>query len=280
MNHTNSYPIRGAGGGSLRMKLADRNRSTQLLPKESNSICIMEDNKKSASLQALATSNIHNSNPETTNSSNPEKTTQKNSSGSNSVKGSRSSGLQYIEENSRIQLSLQDGSDLCSVGGLDTAISHHHNAASLTRFDTDNKDFDQRLAAVIGQGEAGGFEKGFWEHHDSLNRWTLKFNEKIVEDEYRAHFADSGDRHVPNKTPVALHQDVALRERIDQTTHYRYSGVFIDILVAALLLVVVSIAVFMSSSPIPLSFIVYFCLALTIVIAAIGLIGKLAFISF
>ncbi|KAK6029054.1 adenylate/guanylate cyclase catalytic domain protein, partial [Ostertagia ostertagi] len=34
MNHTNSYPIRASGGGSLRMKLADRNRSTQLLPKE------------------------------------------------------------------------------------------------------------------------------------------------------------------------------------------------------------------------------------------------------
>ncbi|KAK5967650.1 Adenylate cyclase type 9, partial [Trichostrongylus colubriformis] len=142
-----------------------------------------------------------------------------------------------------------------------------------SRFDTDNKDFDQRLATVIGQGEAGGFEKGFWEHHDSLNRWTLKFNEKIVEDEYRAHFADSGDRHVPYKTPVALHQDVARREQIDQSTQYRYSGVFIDILVAALLLVVVSIAVFMSSSAIPMSFIVYFCLALTIVIAAIGLIG-------
>ncbi|PIO54670.1 hypothetical protein TELCIR_23960, partial [Teladorsagia circumcincta] len=157
------------------------------------------------------------SNPETTNSY-TEKNAQKNSSGSNSVKGSRSSGL---------QLSLQDGSDLCSVGGLDTAISHHHNAASLTRFDTDNKDFDQRLATVIGQGEAGGFEKGFWEHHDSLNRWTLKFNEKIVEDEYRAHFADSGDRHVPYKTPVALHQDVARREQIDQSTQYRYSGVFI-----------------------------------------------------
>ncbi|KAK6012099.1 adenylate/guanylate cyclase catalytic domain protein, partial [Ostertagia ostertagi] len=67
--------------------------------------------------------------------------------------------------------------------------------------------------------------------------------------------------------------DVARREQIDQSTQYRYSGVFIDILVAALLLVVVSIAVFMSSSKIPLSFIVYFCLALTIVIAAIGLIG-------
>ncbi|WKY01085.1 hypothetical protein Q1695_015241 [Nippostrongylus brasiliensis] len=262
MNQTNSYPIRGTGGGSLRMKLAERNRSTQLLPKESNSICIMEDNKKSASLQALASSNLHGSNPETTNSF-QDKAIQRNGSGSNSIKGSRSSGL---------QLSLQDGSDLCSVGGLDTAISHHHNAASLTRFDTDNKDFDQRLAIVIGQGE-GGFEKGFWEHHDSLNRWTLKFNEKIVEDEYRAHFADSADRHVPHKTPVALHQDFARRDQIDQSTQYRYSGVFIDILVAAVLLVVVSAAVFMSPSATPLSFIVYFCLALTIVIAAIGLIG-------
>ncbi|KAK5973183.1 Guanylate cyclase domain-containing protein [Trichostrongylus colubriformis] len=95
--------------------------------KQSNSICIMEENKKSASLQALATSNLHNSNPETTNSIS-EKNPQKSSSGSNSVKGSRSSGL---------QLSLQDGSDLCSVGGLDTAISHHHNAASLTRRNAD-----------------------------------------------------------------------------------------------------------------------------------------------
>ncbi|PAV84983.1 hypothetical protein WR25_12905 [Diploscapter pachys] len=37
MNHTNSYPIRasqGREGGSLRMKLAERNRSAQLLPKE------------------------------------------------------------------------------------------------------------------------------------------------------------------------------------------------------------------------------------------------------
>uniref|UniRef100_A0A0K0D3N3 AC_N domain-containing protein n=1 Tax=Angiostrongylus cantonensis TaxID=6313 RepID=A0A0K0D3N3_ANGCA len=184
-------------------------------------------------------------------------------SGSNSMKGSRSSGL---------QLSLQDGSDLCSVGGLDTAISHHHNAASLTRFDTDNKDFDQRLAMVIGQGE-GGFEKGFWEHHDNLNRWTLKFNEKIVEDEYRAHFADSADRNVSHKTPVGLHQDFHRRDHSEQSSQYRYSGVFIDILVAAILLLVSSIAVFTSPSTIPLSFIIYFCFALTTVITAISLIG-------
>lgn len=59
------------------------------------------------------------------------------SSANNSGRGSRSSGLQDA------------GSDVHSVGGLDTAISHHHNAASLTRFDTENRDFDQRLAQII-----------------------------------------------------------------------------------------------------------------------------------
>jgi len=48
---------------------------------------------------------------------------------------------------------------------LDTAISHHHNAASLTRFDTDHRDFDQRLAQVI-HGADGSFAKGFWMHQD------------------------------------------------------------------------------------------------------------------
>lgn len=55
---------------------------------------------------------------------------------------------------------MQDGvSDLNSVGGIDTAISHHHNAASLTRFDTDHRDFDQRLAMVI-QGKLSPFSLG------------------------------------------------------------------------------------------------------------------------
>jgi hypothetical protein len=59
------------------------------------------------------------------------------SSANNSGRGSRSSGLQDA------------GSEVPSVGGLDTAISHHHNAASLTRFDTENRDFDQRLAQIM-----------------------------------------------------------------------------------------------------------------------------------
>lgn len=232
MNHTNSYPMRAAareGGGSLRIKLAERNRSTQLLPKESNSICIMEDNRKSASLQALATNNFNGSNTDTNNTYSERgvagSVSKKSVAGSesNSIKGSRSSGL---------QLSLQDGnSDLNSVGGLDTAISHHHNAASLTRFDTDNN-FDQRLAMVIGQGE-GGFDKGFWNHHDSLNKWTLRFNEKDVEEEYRAHFVDSSERYTASKKGhVERHKDLmeqgGEKDGITGSTvnKYRYSGKF------------------------------------------------------
>lgn len=88
----------------------------------------MEDNRKSTSLQALATDNYqHGSSPDTRNSyhemATPKASTEESVSvRSNSIKGSRSSGLQDA------------CSDINSVGGLDTAISHHHNAASLTRW--------------------------------------------------------------------------------------------------------------------------------------------------
>ncbi|CAA84795.1 adenylate cyclase [Caenorhabditis elegans] len=279
MNHTNSYPMRAAareGGGSLRIKLAERNRSTQLLPKESNSICIMEDNRKSASLQALATNNFNGSNTDTNNTYSERgvagSVSKKSVAGSesNSIKGSRSSGL---------QLSLQDGnSDLNSVGGLDTAISHHHNAASLTRFDTDNN-FDQRLAMVIGQGE-GGFDKGFWNHHDSLNKWTLRFNEKDVEEEYRAHFVDSSERYTASKKGhVERHKDLmeqgGEKDGITGSTvnKYRYSGVFIDIIVATLIFVISGAVAIMSVRPFPLSLIAYFPFAAAILILTIVLIG-------
>lgn len=276
MNHTNSYPMRTAvreGGGSLRIKLAERNRSTQLLPKESNSICVMEDNRKSASLQALATNNYNGSNTDTNNTYSDRVTDSKKfvstGSESNSIKGSRSSGL---------QLSLQDGnSDLNSVGGLDTAISHHHNAASLTRFDTDNN-FDQRLATVIGQGE-GSFDKGFWNHHDSLNKWTLRFNEKDVEQEYRAHFVDSAERYTSvKKGHVERHQD--LMEQGDKdgisgsaVNKYRYSGVFIDIIVATLIFVIAGVVALMSVRPLPISLFAYFPFAAAILVLTIVLIG-------
>ncbi|CAK5079689.1 unnamed protein product [Meloidogyne enterolobii] len=111
------------------------------------------------------------------------------SSANNSGRGSRSSGLQELG-------SEIGGHSTTSLAGLDTAISHHHNAASLTRFDTDHRDFDQRLAQVIHTAD-GSFAKGFWMHQESLNRWTLNFNQRDIEAEYRAHFAagDSSEKH-------------------------------------------------------------------------------------
>ncbi|CAD5210753.1 unnamed protein product [Bursaphelenchus xylophilus] len=168
-----------------------------------------------------------------------------NSSTNNSAKGSRSSGLHEL------------ASETHSVGGLDTAISHHHNAGSLTRFDTDNRDFDQRLAQILQGGESS-FAQGFWMHQDSLNRWTLTFNEADIEDEYRKHFAESGDHNSQAvaqrafKNPIAKHQQLKKKRNLDDEDEetgirstadsmeqqllkhprYRYSGVFIDILVA------------------------------------------------
>lgn len=95
---------------------------------------------------------------------------------------------------------------------MDTAISHHHNAGSLTRFDTDNRDFDQRLAQVLHSGEEE-FPQSFWTHQDSLNRWTLKFNENDIEQEYRQHFVESGhDSH--NPTVVVMKPGVANHEKL------------------------------------------------------------------
>ncbi|KAF7633992.1 hypothetical protein Mgra_00006620 [Meloidogyne graminicola] len=119
------------------------------------------------------------------------------SSNNNSGRGSRSSGLQEIG-------SEMGGHSTTSLAGLDTAISHHHNAASLTRFDTDHRDFDQRLAQVI-HGADGSFAKGFWMHQESLNRWTLNFNQRDIENEYRAHFAagDSSDKYSTTRNVTA-----------------------------------------------------------------------------
>lgn len=115
---------------------------------------------------------------------------------------------------SRAQTLQELGSETHSVGGLDTAISHHHNAGSLTRFDTDNRDFDQRLAQILQGGESS-FAQGFWMHQDSLNRWTLTFNEAEIEDEYRKHFAESGEHNNSQtagsrtfKNPIATHQQL------------------------------------------------------------------------
>ena len=67
------------------------------------------------------------------------------------------------------------GHSTASLAALDTAISHHHNAASLTRFDTDHRDFDQRLAQVIHCAD-GSFAKGFWMHQDVSGKEMFNIN--------------------------------------------------------------------------------------------------------
>lgn len=46
-------------------------------------------------------------------------------------------------------------------------------------------------------------------HQDSLNRWTLKFNEKVIEQEYRAHFAESSQHYSNPKSGLAKHHQVS-----------------------------------------------------------------------
>lgn len=51
-------------------------------------------------------------------------------------------------------------------------------------------------------------------HQDSLNPWTLNFNQKNIEDEYRAHFANSTEKQVTYTKPksefVKRHQVIFL----------------------------------------------------------------------
>ncbi|KAE9556006.1 hypothetical protein FO519_000752 [Halicephalobus sp. NKZ332] len=282
------------GGGSLRMKLLDRSKaqasSAQVLDQagpQSQSMCAIPpqtDTRKSTSLQAL-TNNYSATNsigPITTGTPvagvqdrNAWNTLEQiggkisvdlanGSSANNSGRGSRSSGLQDA------------GSEVHSVGGLDTAISHHHNAASLTRFDTENRDFDQRLAQII-QNSDGSFARGFWMHQDSLNRWTLKFIEKEIEEEYRAHFGDSCERQVQVKHPLVRHHQLNVRSCENQGNihrpRYRYSGVFIDLLVSAIIFTVVATIMFITIQPPKTSFIIFCVFASIFLLIVVGLIG-------
>uniref|UniRef100_A0A914DFV2 adenylate cyclase n=1 Tax=Acrobeloides nanus TaxID=290746 RepID=A0A914DFV2_9BILA len=287
------------GGGSLRMKLLDRSKGNQAssaqvlnqahqvhraatLKYQSQSMCAIPPHpnaRKSSSLQALAQNNQNTnstinsgpvSNVEQKGWQNAERIGGKismelanGSSANNSARGSRSSGLQ------------EAGSDIHSVGGFDTAISHHHNAASLTRFDTENRDFDLKLAQII-QTSDGSFARGFWKHQDSLNPWTLKFNEKQLEDEYRAHFADSSERHTVPKTALAKHLQLQ-KPRSKEELHgkrprYRYSGVFIDILVSAIFFIIPAIIALLTLS-INTIYIIYVAAASTFVIAVFVIVG-------
>ncbi|VDM41187.1 unnamed protein product [Toxocara canis] len=262
-----------SGGGSLRMKLLERNRESNSVQFLHHSECLDrnygerggcgEARRKSASLQALTSPLIDTTKPLGAAERIGGKISRdlvNGSSSCNSGRGSKSSGLQ------------ETGSDVYSVGGgIDTAISHHQNAASLTRFDTDNRDFDQRLAQVI-QSANSNFSRGFWMHNDSLNKWTLRFNEADVEARYRAHFAESADRQWSARETVPATKAVDKYDNDESSTQYRYSGVFIDMLVAGILMLLCSTVVFLSRLY-PLFFIFYFAIASIAVFLTIAFVG-------
>ncbi|VDO51895.1 unnamed protein product, partial [Brugia timori] len=165
---------------------------------------------------------------------------------------------------------MQDSiSDTFSCAGpIETAISYHQNAPSLTRFDTDDRAFDERLAIVIQNSDIN-FNRGFWMRNDWLNRWTLRFNEVNIEERYRAHFAESADHQWPS-CDVGRCKNASQIDNSD--LHYHYSGVFIDVLVAGMLLVICAVAILVSGM-LNTIFIIYFTISLIATVLIIIVIG-------
>lgn len=56
-------------------------------------------------------------------------------------------------------------------------------------------------------------------HNDSLNKWTLRFNEADVEAQYRAHFAESADRQWSGRETVPTTKTVSI---IKAEVHEKY----------------------------------------------------------
>ncbi|VDO55447.1 unnamed protein product [Onchocerca flexuosa] len=184
------------------------------------------------------------------------------------------------------------------IAPIESAISYHQNAPSLTRFDTDNRAFDERLAIVIQNAEIN-FNRGLWMRNDWLNRWTLRFNDENIEERYKAHFAESVDRECRNSDDVGKCKNISntaakhsrilneqskyfvqdsfcsrnMTSRIDNTNlQYRYSGVFIDVLVAGMLLIICATTILVSGMTNTI-FIIYFTISLIAVVLIILIIG-------
>ncbi|KAM3715876.1 Adenylate cyclase type, partial [Dirofilaria immitis] len=245
-------------GGNLRMKVLERkceSNSAQILhfseclDKNANSKSpVTEKRRKSASLHALHPSDTK---PFSI-------TDQLDTKISREVNGSGRHG----SKSSEIQDSTSE--TLSYAGPMETAISYHQNAPSLTRFDTDDRAFDERLVVVIQNADIN-FNRGFWMRNDWLNRWTLRFNEVSIEERYRAHFAESVDHQWPNCGDVGKCKNTS-------QTNYRYSSVFIDVLVAGMLLVICAAAILVSGM-LNTIFIIYFTISLIVTVLIIVLIG-------
>ncbi|VIO92580.1 adenylate cyclase, type IX, putative [Brugia malayi] len=262
MMQTTSIPVERYSG-NLKMKRLERkceSNSAQILhhseclDKNANSKSpVIEKRRKSASLHAL--------HPDDTKSFSiidqlDSKMSRELLNGS-SRRNSKSSGMQD---------SISD--TFSCAGPIETAISYHQNAPSLTRFDTDDRAFDERLAIVIQNSDIN-FNRGFWMRNDWLNRWTLRFNEVNIEERYRAHFAESADHQWPS-CDVGRCKNASQIDNSD--LHYHYSGVFIDVLVAGMLLVICAVAILVSGM-LNTIFIIYFTISLIATVLIIIVIG-------
>ncbi|VDD91807.1 unnamed protein product [Enterobius vermicularis] len=226
--------------GSLRMRTPGKHRESNSAQLLHYSECLdenshasrsppIEKRRKSASLEILSSANSrHFTKAELIGGKLSRDIVTEDSTCNNSLRGSKTSGFQVRENTYYFSVG----------GGIDTAISLHQNAASLSRFDTDNRDFDERLAQVI-QGAEVNFTGGFYTHSNALNKWTLRFKESAMEQKYRAHFAESFDKqHSSATTQPERRNDPGMVQR------YRYSGVFLDMVVAALLVIVCLVVLF------------------------------------
>lgn len=114
-------------------------------------------------------------------------------------------------------------------------------------------------------------------HQDSLSRWTLKFIEKDIENEYRAHFGDSCDRNNLSKNPIIRHHQLDVRNCENQQQihrpRYRYSGVFIDILVSALIFGTVAAIMFFAIQPPRPSYIIFCAVGGLFLLSVLMLVG-------
>ncbi|VDK73499.1 unnamed protein product, partial [Onchocerca ochengi] len=261
MMQTTSIPIER---DNLRMKMLERkceSNSAQVLhyseclDKNANSKSpVIEKRRKSASLHAL----------------HPADTKPFSITDQLDVKISRellNGGNRRDSKTSGIQDSTSE--TFSCAGPIESAISYHQNAPSLTRFDTDNRAFDERLAIVIQNAEIN-FNRGLWMRNDWLNRWTLRFNDETIEERYKAHFVESVDREWRNCDNMGKCKNTS---QTDSTNlRYRYSGVFIDLLVAGMLLIICATTILVSGM-LNTVFIIYFTISLIAIVLIIVVIG-------
>uniref|UniRef100_A0A0K0F5Q4 adenylate cyclase n=1 Tax=Strongyloides venezuelensis TaxID=75913 RepID=A0A0K0F5Q4_STRVS len=219
---------------------------------------LAESRRKSSSLVALAKSSFSSSIPEKSNPQDMEDDEAliiakriggkisidlaNDNSICNSLRGSQSSGLQNLSE-------------CASMNALDTAISLHNNATSLTRGGTDNREYDQKLAKAI-QSDAD-FVRNFWKHGDSLNKWTLTFKDKSIEKEYRAHFSEGIYKEEDESKIEGNNNVTGGNKKKVKTKKLSYNGILVDLSVCAIIYFIVLLILLITIDNYNIGFIIY-----------------------